>query len=441
MRKKKKNLKENIINHHNDLWIPSNDLEFEDIKTNSWFDIKYYKSNHTTFENNLKIKGEKIKTKIYCKKIKLDLSTEQKEIINRWLNACSIMYNETIDFIKQNKQEGFNYKKIRTYHLKEKRNEIIEKSKVLIIERNTSIPTHIIDCAIKSACSKFKSAITNYKNGHIKHFRIRKLKHSRPNKVMEIEPCYFNLIKNDKVSLCYKILGDIKYFYNNQEIKLSKINHACNLQYDSKLKEYNLFVPELNYDVSNIKKKEVISIDPGIRTFMSCITENEVIKFGTETNQIIKKELKKIDHIKTIKCKRKIKKKIENRSNKKINHLVNELHWKVIRYLTINYKIILIGNLSTKGIVKNDKSNINKMTKRLSYALSFYRFRQRLEYKSNQENVCLKVIDEAYTSKTCSNCGSYKENLGSSKTYNCNNCNMIIDRDINGSRGIYMVSH
>ena len=62
MRKKKKNLKENIINHHNDLWIPSNDLEFEDIKTNSWFDIKYYKSNHTTFENNLKIKGEKIKT-------------------------------------------------------------------------------------------------------------------------------------------------------------------------------------------------------------------------------------------------------------------------------------------------------------------------------------------------------------------------------------------
>jgi transposase len=47
------------------------------------------------------------------------------------------------------------------------------------------------------------------------------------------------------------------------------------------------------------------------------------------------------------------------------------------------------------------------------------------------------MINEKYTSKMCSNCGNYNENLGTNKIYNCKNCKNIIDRDINGSRCIF----
>jgi putative transposase len=61
-------------------------------------------------------------------------------------------------------------------------------------------------------------------------------------------------------------------------------------------------------------------------------------------------------------------------------------------------------------------------------------------YKQNFKNnlVFNKTIDEFYTSKTCSLCGSYNPKLGSDKIYNCINCKKSIDRDINGCRNIYM---
>ena len=38
----------------------------------------------------------------------------------------------------------------------------------------------------------------------------------------------------------------------------------------------------------------------------------------------------------------------------------------------------------------------------------------------------------------CTNCGNIKHDLGSSKTYNCQNCGITIDRDIGGARSILL---
>ena len=51
-----------------------------------------------------------------------------------------------------------------------------------------------------------------------------------------------------------------------------------------------------------------------------------------------------------------------------------------------------------------------------------------------------RLVDESYTSKVCSNCGSCNDKLGRSKIYNCNNCNKIFDRDFNACRNIFMKS-
>jgi len=48
------------------------------------------------------------------------------------------------------------------------------------------------------------------------------------------------------------------------------------------------------------------------------------------------------------------------------------------------------------------------------------------------------IVDESYTSKTCTKCGEQNKNLGSSKHFKCSKCGLEIDRDINGARNIYL---
>ena len=43
-----------------------------------------------------------------------------------------------------------------------------------------------------------------------------------------------------------------------------------------------------------------------------------------------------------------------------------------------------------------------------------------------------------YTSKICSNCGNYNKDLKAEKIYECVNCDLSIDRDMNGCRNIFM---
>ena len=96
--------------------------------------------------------------------------------------------------------------------------------------------------------------------------------------------------------------------------------------------------------------------------------------------------------------------------------------------------------MSAKDIVKKNNKILTKYQKIACLRSRYYEFKERLKYKCLLNNVNFKLINESYTSKTCSNCGNYKNDLGKAKIYNCTHCNMIIDRDINGSRNIYIKS-
>lgn len=337
-----------------------------------------------------------------------------------------------------NNKFKLNYCNIRTYFLKDKRNEIIKNCKSNIINKNIKIKTHILDCSIKIACSNYQSAITNFDNGNIKHFRIRYWKDKRSTRVIEIENCYFT-----KNSLCPSIFGDIIGYIKNGNKKINfnfnDIKKSCKLHYDKKIKEYLLFIPKsINNIKSSDKRNNIIGIDPGLRTFMTCLSENEIIEIcnikKSKLEKLINKKIKlgkiKINNIKV--------KKLKKSTNKRIKGLVDELHWKSIKFLTDNYKNILIGDLSTKGIVCNNNSVLREYNKQLAYALSFFKYRERLSYKCLIKDCNYIKVNEYYTSKTCSLCSYYKEDLGSNKVYNCNNCNSILDRDVNGCRNIIL---
>jgi len=60
-----------------------------------------------------------------------------------------------------------------------------------------------------------------------------------------------------------------------------------------------------------------------------------------------------------------------------------------------------------------------------------------IKYKAENQGKVFSKIDRFYpSSKTCCNCGNKKNLLLSDRIYNCEKCNINIDRDINASTNI-----
>jgi hypothetical protein len=49
----------------------------------------------------------------------------------------------------------------------------------------------------------------------------------------------------------------------------------------------------------------------------------------------------------------------------------------------------------------------------------------------------VEIVNEAYTTKTCSTCGNMKD-MGGNKVYKCEHCGMRLDRDLNAAKNIYL---
>jgi putative transposase len=199
----------------------------------------------------------------------------------------------------------------------------------------------------------------------------------------------------------------------------------------------------------NTKKLDTFcSIDPGIRTFATCYSPQSVMEFGKNDIKRIERLHGHVDtmisyskHVKSKECRKILKN--AHKLRLKIRNLVKELHWKVSKVLCTKFKNIFIPIFETSKMGKrfdnpSKQRLIGKTTVRNMSTWSHYLFRSRLIHQAKKYNCNVYTVNEAYTSKTCSNCGLINEKLGSSKTFKCNGCKIEIDRDINGARGIYL---
>ena len=89
---------------------------------------------------------------------------------------------------------------------------------------------------------------------------------------------------------------------------------------------------------------------------------------------------------------------------------------------------ITIEDLNVKGMMKN---------RHLSKAVAsqkFYEFRQKLQFKCNENGIELRVVDRWYpSSKTCHRCGAVKKDLKlSDRIFKCS-CGYVEDRDFNAA--------
>jgi len=329
-----KNMQQKIYKYTNDIWTPQDNIKMKKVNTNSWFSISESSKNkeHNFIEHNYNTENLAIPT-YKAKKITLILNQTQKNIINNWLNKYALMYNSSIKYIKNNVKNDKNVLKFINLR------KILKNEKKDII-KNSNIKVHDIDGAIKLACTMYQSALTNIKNCNIKKFRIRYWKKKKEIKIMDLEKQNFttNGIRPN-------ILGKITGKYNGEIFNFNDIKCDCKLQ--KRKENYYLFVPEKIKKIQTEKPNKMISIDPGIRTFFTGITENKVIKIK-DKKSVIKGYLKRKDKIMGNELiPDKIKKKNEKMINKKISNIVSDLHWKTIKYLTDNNEVILMGNMST----------------------------------------------------------------------------------------------
>ena len=97
---------------------------------------------------------------------------------------------------------------------------------------------------------------------------------------------------------------------------------------------------------------------------------------------------------------------------------------------------IAIEDLHVKGMMKNHK--LSKAIGDCSWGMLL----RQLEYKTNWSGKNLIKIDRWFpSSKTCSNCGTVKDELSlSERVYCCATCSIKIDRDVNAAINIKNVA-
>ena len=197
---------------------------------------------------------------------------------------------------------------------------------------------------------------------------------------------------------------------------------------------FTLLVPFKQVPVNN-PNTEYISIDPGLKTFLTGITSENIYNIGTNLIKTVETNLSKIDNLNKINNK-KTRKRVAKIKISNYN-LITDLHWKSINYLikTAKVKHIFLGNWSTKSISSTD-GNLKEIYKRIASSLRFYEFKQKLQFKCDENNVNLIMVDESYTSKTCSFCTNICE-INTNRKLNCKCC-FKLDRDINGCINILL---
>jgi putative transposase len=116
------------------------------------------------------------------------------------------------------------------------------------------------------------------------------------------------------------------------------------------------------------------------------------------------------------------------RKHRQIANVREDFLQKATTRLAKTYQEIKIEDLNIKGMMANHK---------LSNALSnlgLYRFRELLTYKQDWYGFLLTLVDRWYpSSKTCSSCGHIQPMPLKLRVFECENCGIVIARDLNAS--------
>jgi putative transposase len=233
------------------------------------------------------------------------------------------------------------------------------------------------------------------------------------------------------------------------KLKIPKLKETIKMKYSRPIKgkilsgtiskENNKWYVSINVSKSIITSKpktgKIVGIDLGLKDAITCSNGKKSgkiqLKFFDNKIKILGKKI--ANRIKDSCNWSKTKVKLAQTYINKKNYIKDFIH-KITTKIVNNNDQIYVGNVNNQLGLKNKK--LAKTTADQHW----YEIKRQLEYKSDWYDKKFKVVNEKYTSKTCSNCGYKLLELGLGvRTWTCPECNSKHDRDINAAINIQTV--
>jgi putative transposase len=389
-------------------------------------------------------KWEKEDTVLRTRRLRVYPTQEQRKIWKEWINTSRYVYNKGLEGITKNK-EKINFYDLRNKYVTQKHRGTEEKNEnVQDWEINT--PKDVRAGSLRDLTKAYKTAFSSLKNGSISKFNLNYRSKKNGYQSIEIPKTTLSCTGKKEIEMFKRYnLGSVKISNELNRIKKKKKSkrqfpRKLNFEYDCRLKvdQYNqwfLIIPE-NVIKRKSPNNEKCALDPGSRKFQTIYSPLEARKIPVN-KELVRNIRKKIAIYQQLRHSKSIKKSTMSRGIRKtwkryIN-LLDDMHFQTCNYLTKNYKEIFLPQFESQEMVKK----LNSTTRFNILNLQHYTFKERLRSKCEQRMCTLTDCTEEYTSKTCTRCGTIT-NVGSSEIYNCSSCKLEIDRDVNGSRNIYL---
>jgi len=366
---------------------------------------------------------------ILAKKVRIIPSTEQIQKLWKSAGTARFIYNWTLARQEDNYAlKGINGGKFISDN--ELRKEITHLKKTEEFKWLNDVSNNVAKQAVKDACD----AYIRFFKGLADKPKFKSRKKSKPsfyndNVKLKVKTHEVLIEKVGWVKTAEQIQMDIKY--TNPRVSFDGKYWYISVGIDKKQP-----VVELT--------DESIGIDVGIKNLATC-SNSMTFKNINKTKKV--KNLKKSLKRKQRQCSKKYEKNkkgkeyVKTENIKKLEKQIKLLHRKLAN-IRSNY-----NHQATNEIVKTKPSrvvmetlNIKGMMKNKHLANSIqeqclYEFKRQLKYKCEFYGISFIEADKWYpSSKTCSECGHIKPRLSlSERTYICEECGCIIDRDYNAS--------
>lgn len=367
------------------------------------------------------------------RKIRIKFTTDQTTIIKQWFGVARKCYNEGNNKLRKRLVDTSNVRDIVTKELDR-------------LDYVKNVPLKVKQGALEdliNAVSNAKAKFRKTKKFQKIHFRTR----HKTSQSIYINKSALRVIGDRELYIYKTKLGKVSTTENIPEIPTH-----CRLVMKHNRFFYLCIPREIEYIVKSYDCDKVVALDPGERAFQTfyspCLQGNigehtrpRLMKTFKESDKIkskidrLKKKVKKL----TSKAKKNLKSKLKKLKKQyfsvisKPTRLIKELHSKTALFLCKNFQAILIPEYSSKQTAENLCSLVN----RSNQALSHYSFRQRLMHAAKRWKRKIHIVPESYTTLTCTCCG-YVNPKNSNEILACENCEVVLNRDIRGSRNIWI---
>ena len=360
-------------------------------------------------------------------KIRLLPTKEQELLMLKSIGCSRFAYNWALNRANEMYQNGDKYSmaNIRKEFTQLKKQEdfkwLNEVSNTMMVESMRNL-----DKAFKSFFKK--------KGGHPK---FKSKRNSSKSFYVRYDTLYFR----DNICNIEKI-GKVKFKTNYDIPNCKYSNPYCS--YDGKY-WYLSFGFEVEENQTTLNKDLSIGIDLGVKDLATINVLDKPIVNINKTKKVrgLEKKLRRLqrqisrkyeankDGNKFVKTNNivKLEKQIKLLHRKLSNIRNNHIHQATNKVIKLKPYRVVMEDLNVSGMMKN---------KHLAKAIQeqcFYEFIRQMKYKCEFNGIDFVQVDRWYpSSKTCSCCGSIKQDLKlKDRIYKCNDCGLEIDRDKNAS--------